>query len=130
VILVAFDWNEYLALARFLRQCEAENISKEALLRSCVSRAYYSAYKIVYLYAVSHYHFAPREEADDHGALVAHLKTVHMDTFADMLRKLRQWRTDCDYNDNTDNVDFARMADTAIERAQTLLNRFRTNLPS
>jgi uncharacterized protein (UPF0332 family) len=39
-----FDWREYLNLARFLLYLESLGISKEALYRCAVSRAYYSAF--------------------------------------------------------------------------------------
>ena len=39
-----FDWREYLNLAKFLLDLKSSRISKEALYRCAVSRAYYSAF--------------------------------------------------------------------------------------
>jgi uncharacterized protein (UPF0332 family) len=39
-----FDWREYLNLAKFLLDLKSSGISKEALYRCAVSRAYYSAF--------------------------------------------------------------------------------------
>lgn len=93
-----FDWLEYLKLARWLSQNAPIDVSQEAARRAAISRAYYAAFGYARKYAVDWLGFVPREAAEDHGRLAAHLKSRRRHATAESLARLRGWRNDCDYS--------------------------------
>ena len=71
----AFDWKQYLDLARDLSQPMTSDAgTREARLRSAVSRAYYAAFCHARNYSRDWLNFQPNHTADDHGRLRAFLK--------------------------------------------------------
>jgi hypothetical protein len=95
-----FDWKEYLALSRSLQRQASGAGPSEAILRSALSRAYYRAFCYARNYARDWLGFHPRNDADDHGRLRAHLKRKRRRALADKLQRLREWRNECDYYDD------------------------------
>ena len=93
-----FDWLEYLKLARWLSVHTPADVSQEAAQRDAISRAYYAAFGHARKYAEDWLGFVPREAAEDHGRLGAHLKSRRRRGTADRLARLRDWRNDCDYS--------------------------------
>lgn len=100
---MAFDWREYLELARFLHAQAGHSISNEAAWRGAVSKAYLAAYGHAYRYACDYLGFIPRskpeEKSQDHGRLRVHLKSRRY-AISRRLVDLRSWRNACDYEDH------------------------------
>jgi hypothetical protein len=97
---MAFDWREYLTLARWLQTNTPPGLSEECARRCAVGKAYYAAYGHARNYAVANLGFVSRNNADDHGRLRAHLKQKRRGRTADCLDRLREWRNQCDYDDD------------------------------
>ncbi len=95
-----FDWKGLLGLAHDLQRQAAASAQPEPLFRSAVSRAYFAAYCHARNYARDYLEFDPREDADDHGRLRAHLTSKRRKADADRLALLRQLRNEADYVDN------------------------------
>lgn len=98
-----FDWTEYLKLAEFLHTCK-DGFSREATLRSAISRAYYAAFCEARRHAVTEMSFPDNRDSKDHELLKRHYRSNKMSGVADRLDKLRQWRNECDYDDVAHNV--------------------------
>lgn len=92
------DWKAFIELARSLQQQAVGETDPEALLRTAVSRAYYGAFCLVRNHARDQLGFEPRNDADDHGRLRAHLRGKRRQ-IAQRLDRLRQWRNESDYAD-------------------------------
>ena len=95
---MAFDWGQYLNLAKFLN---GEKVSywPEAALRSAVSRAYFATYCHARNYASVKLGFVPTRKADDHDLLIQHYFNSGRPEIANALDTLRKWRNQCDYQD-------------------------------
>jgi hypothetical protein len=93
-----FDWKMYVELSHFLQQQTGFG-DREALLRSALSRAYYGAFCYARNYARDWLGFQPRYEGEDHGRLRAHLKKRKRWRVSEKLERLRDWRNECDYQD-------------------------------
>jgi hypothetical protein len=96
---MAFDWQDYVEVSRFLQRQTSSGVNPEAFLRSALSRAYYGAFCHARNYARDWLGFRPRYEGDDHGRLRAHLKKSKRWRVSEKLERLRDWRNDCDYRD-------------------------------
>lgn len=96
---MAFDWKEYVELARFLQRQAGIGISSEALLRSALSRTYYGVFCYARNYARDFLGFRPRYDGEDHGRLRAHLKKAKRWRVGEKLGRLRDLRNNCDYHD-------------------------------
>ena len=122
---MAFDWREYLDLARFLQSQASSHFTQEAGLRSAVSRTYYAAYGHALRYASDYLGFVPRrpeDRAQDHGRLRAHLKRRRRGQVADTLSDLRDWRNECDYADDLPDIDISARAAQAVTAAEYVIN--------
>lgn len=113
---MAFNWREYLEIARWLQGNTIPGVSEEAAQRCAVSRAYYAAFCYARNYARDYMSFLPRYAAEDHGRLRAHLKIKRWKT-AQCLDRLRDWRNDCDYQDDYPG-DLARTLAEALNEAE------------
>ena len=70
-----FDWRHLLDLAILMEQEANKGAANgEALQRSAVSRAYFSAFCHARNYAQQFLKYQPRSDERDHGSLRAHLK--------------------------------------------------------
>jgi len=94
-----FEWKTYVAVSRLLGALADENETREALLRTALSRAYYGAFCYSRNYARDWLGFSARYDAEDHGRLRAHLKKSRRWRVSEKLERLRDWRNDCDYQD-------------------------------
>jgi uncharacterized protein (UPF0332 family) len=101
---VLFDWTEFLELAKSLVGQSNRGYSQEAADRSAVSRAYYAAFCCARNYAEAQLGFKRKETAMDHRALCDFLKNQGKVQVAADLTRLRQWRNDCDYEDQGPNI--------------------------
>lgn len=96
---MVFDWKEYLNLARSL-----ETRQEEASLRSAVSRSYFGAFCYARNYARDHQNFFPSGKSSDHTGVREHFQTHSMPDIARRLQRLREWRNQCDYDDEVENI--------------------------
>jgi hypothetical protein len=99
-----FDWSEYLALAQYLQGQSNSEFSQEAALRCAVSRAYYAAFCHARNYARDHHGFKPYHNPDDHPRVREHFRKLGNAKIAGDLELLRQWRNQCDYDDNISSI--------------------------
>jgi hypothetical protein len=97
---MAFDWKEYVELARQARSAAESGPRTKAILRSALSRTYYGAFCNARNYARDWLGFKPRHGAEDHGRLRHHHTSKRRQGIANRLDRLRQWRNACDYLDD------------------------------
>lgn len=120
---MAFDWREFLALAKTLAGQTGLNYSAEAADRSAVSRAYYAAFCFARNYAEANLGFQRTGRAEDHKLLREYLKRQGKTQLASDLNKLRGWRNTCDYDDEVPNLNqivqnAIRIADKAMQKCK------------
>jgi hypothetical protein len=111
---MAFDWREYLAVARLLVGQAGNGCTPEAGCRGAVSKAYYVAFNHARQYATSYLGVVPRtrpeDRTQDHGRLRAHLLRRRRHRVSDALHTLRELRNACDYVDDLQGLDFSQAA--------------------
>lgn len=117
---MAFDWREYLALARYIHTQSGSGFSLEASSRSAVSRAYYAAFCQARNYAQQHLGYVSTRSAKDHEDVRQYFRQSRRLQIASDLDRLRQWRNQCDYNDNVPNL--SQMLMSAMQRAEDTLS--------
>ena len=113
---MAFDWSEYLNLARLLTFDPDFIAHREAKLRSAVSRAYYAAFCLTRNYALASSDFVPTGTSADHSLLREHVSAQGDLELSRSLDQLRRWRNCCDYDD--DVPDLEDVVQGAIEQAE------------
>lgn len=120
---MAFDWREFLDLARALRSSFSSSPLMEAASRSAVSRAYYAAFGHTRSYAEKHLNFQPTKTGRDHQLLRKHLgkRDTPWKDVADKLRELHEWRKPCDYEDTVSNLNI--IAEEAISTAEGIISK-------
>ncbi len=123
---MAFDWREYLKLARFLQKQGGNGFTQEAAFRCAVSRAYFAAYCHARNYAHDRLNFSPAYDARDHTRLRKHFQRQGVAEIATKLDRLRQWRNSCDYEDEVS--DISHLLKSAIDQAQKFLTGSRKEL--
>lgn len=116
---MAFDWKEFLELARDLTGRAGSDYSTEAADRTAVSRAYYAAFCWARNYAESRLGFQRTGKAEDHALLRQHLSRQGKRQVASNLNKLRGWRNACDYEDQVPNT--IHLVKGAIETADKVI---------
>lgn len=117
---MAFDWKEYLELARFLQGQSGMTYWQEAASRSAVSRAYYAAYCHARNYARDREGFLPSGGPQDHGRVRGHFQASGRVSIASDLDDLRRWRNDCDYDDVIAG-DLNQLVGSAPQNAQDII---------
>lgn len=125
---MSFDWSEFLALAKALQSSLYASSFPEAAQRSAVSRAYYAAFCYLRHYAENQWEFQRTRTAQDHERLRRHLRYLtgqgsSWDELVENLGDFRQWRNQCDYDDDVRNLDV--MLSTAITTAEKLIEACR-----
>lgn len=118
-----FNWEDFLELSKYLVATQSGRYSREAALRSAVSRAYFGAYSVALKFAESELRFKSTKSADNHKRLRECFRSGNMVSLASALNRLRLWRNQCDYDDEVQRLDL--MADTAIEQAGTVIGQCR-----
>ena len=96
---MAFDWQEFLKLAKFLRTYRGREFMEEAGLRTAVGRAYYAAFCPSREYARQNFDYSPGHTPKDH-IDVRNCFQRRGDRWvrvATNLDQLRKWRNLCDY---------------------------------
>ena len=115
-----FDWREYLNLAKFLLDLKSSEVSKEALYRCAISRAYYSAFCWARNYAQRNLGFKPTGKGEDHKLVREILAKKGFIEIAEKLDDLRRWRNSCDYKDVIDD-DLNSIAFNLIKYAEDII---------
>ena len=121
---MAFDWREYLLLARFLQGQIGTKYSEESVNRSAVSRAYYAAYCHARNYAHANEDFKPTRSFRDHELLRQHFQRTGRFDIASELEDLRQWRNACDYEDDI-AADLVQQVQSALQSAQEIIGKLK-----
>ena len=123
------DWKEVWKLANDLATAPSPNAAPEASHRSAVSRAYYAAF----CHARNHAERVQKyqrqrmfvggqwSQGNDHGALPSHYLKRGMSDIADPLKRLREWRNLCDYEDEVPGL--VNLVTEGLAEAKGLLNR-------
>jgi hypothetical protein len=129
---MAFDWREYLTLARELQANPPSGISTECAYRCAISKAYFGAFCHARNYARDYLGFQPHDDPDDHGRLRAHLKRSRRAATATRLDNLRVYRNRCDYDDDLgiDGVALVAMLASALADAQYVFDSLPIPIPS
>ena len=117
-----FDWEDYLALARTLR--DQSSNPNEAALRCAVSRAYYSAFCKARNFGRDNEKLIVKGTGDDHGIVIAHFSKGKRAKVGSLLEDLRRWRNMCDYSDSVDNLH--TLATQAIFEAKKVIDILKT----
>jgi uncharacterized protein (UPF0332 family) len=120
-----FDWLNYLELAKELNEeveSRWERLS-EAVKRTIVSRAYYSAFCYIRNYEHKHRNLKIKHKPEDHQNLIEHLKKIGRNEIANKLSNLRTIRNNCDYDDVVENID--ETVEGALVDAEELLQAYR-----
>lgn len=104
-----FDWREYFRLSNVMISTDIAwggGITREAVCRCAVSRAYYAAFCLARNYARDRKGFTPQANPDDHRNLRDYFRDeICLPKVARSLDKLRQWRNNCDYDDEITNME-------------------------
>lgn len=116
---MAFDWAEFLAVAGHLHTAPAPDCTREALLRSVVGRAYYSAYGVAKQYAAQHLTFRVHGQPDDHERLPRRFISHGLPRVGFYLQLLRASRNECDYAATVDDLE--QVALDALQWARQVL---------
>jgi len=116
-----FAWNLYLKLARVLAGRSNASHLQEAANRSAVSRAYYAIFCLCRNYAERHLSFQRSNLAAEHAQLRKHLSKGNKEKVASDLNKLRQWRNQCDYDDNITKL--REMVKISIDLAERVISQ-------
>ena len=103
-----FDWRDYLGLANDLGSAAQGTVVSirisEAASRCAVSRAYYAAFCHARNYATAHLGFVPTNKGADHWLLRQHFTNRGRGDIASRLRRLHDWRKQCDYDNAVVNL--------------------------
>jgi hypothetical protein len=118
---MGFEWKLYVAVSRFLCAQADKSGNREGLLRSALSRAYYGAFCYSRNYARDWLGFNPRYDAEDHGRLRAHLKKSKRWRVSEKLERLRDWRNECDYQDQL-NFDLEKALGPALQETDYIFS--------
>ena len=117
---MAFEWKQYLELAKFLDASEVPECISEATARCAVSRAYYAAFCHARNFARDNLDFVPSGYGDDHSGVRRHYKNKGKLHIYTKLGHLNVWRGQCDYNDKVSNLD--KLLSSAIKQAEDIIN--------
>jgi hypothetical protein len=115
-----FDWREYYRLASSILGGTETGYSADAAARCAISRAYFAAFCWARNYAVEKMGFIRTDDERDHGRLRNHFKQANNFGLAEKLDDLRNWRNDCDYKEELDNLPLLKRQ--ALQSAKEIIN--------
>ena len=118
---MAFNWQEYLTLARHLQGQTVPEVTREGVVRALISRAYYAAFGHARNYARDWLGFVPRYSGEDHGRVREHLKRRRRWAVGTFLEELRQSRNECDYLDVLSEADLDRLVNDCLAAADYII---------
>lgn len=118
-----FKWSDFLVLAENLQAAPDVPGPREAVLRSVVSRAYYSAFRAALEYGKT-CGFSPSNNGSDHQAIREYIRTTKAGNpsaskLSTQLHRLHQYRTQADY-DNVMKVTPETAAYYAVDIARII----------
>ncbi len=121
---MTFSWAQFVEIAEYLKnQGDADEALQEAAYRCSVSRAYYGAYRHAENYAKDTGHYIPRNIGTDHGTLRTWFEGRNMREVSRRLRRLHQWRKECDYNEPLLRItDLLRCVRDSIDEARKVVD--------
>jgi uncharacterized protein (UPF0332 family) len=117
----AFDWLEYLELAKALADMKGVESFQEAAQRSAVSRAYFAAFCWARNYAKTKGEFKPSRDATVHKELRDYLANQGRSDIASALNRLRMWRNICDYEDEVSDLD--KLVSVSLDEAKNIIEK-------
>ena len=120
---MTFDWNEYLRIAKDIHiRSKTSKIKDEALLRTAVSRAYYSVINIAAKKAIEK-HGQSFTSNDFHASVIGYYKYDYNNSnhqiAGRLLRSLKGSRDKCDYHTSVDE-DLEKMLESSIIQAEDI----------
>jgi len=120
---MAFDWNEYLRVAKDIHtQSKKSKIKDEALLRTAVGRAYFSVINLAAENAIEK-HDKSFPKNDFHTSVIAYYKYDYKNPNHQMagsfLGSLKSSRHKCDYDSSFDG-DLEKMLESSIIQAENI----------
>ncbi len=122
---MSFDWTHYLFLAENLHK-GFDNPPTEAMLRSCVSRAYYAAFCHARNYLINERDEIIPTDGSAHNLVKRKFSEAESQTdskIAENLNRLRLDRNRADYDDSID--DLGSTSDFAIILCQSIFLKIR-----
>jgi len=122
---MSFDWAEFLTVAEALSTADL-TISREALLRSAVGRAYYAAFGTE-RHRARERRLQTRQSAAEHGEVSMFLSREYGETGAEIAKQLSRLRTNrniADYEDECEDPE--RLAAESIMYARRVLTLLAT----
>lgn len=118
---MSFNWFDYHRVAVELKSGNLRNPTlQDAYLRSCVSRAYYSAYHIALDFAKSKFNFSPSKDRSVHKQLQVVFKNNNLLDLSDDLFNLQRLRNFCDYDDYVQKIQIK--SESAIKISSRINN--------
>jgi uncharacterized protein (UPF0332 family) len=117
----AFDWREYLELAKALADMKGVESFQEAAQRSAVSRAYFAAFCWARNYAETKGGFKPRRDATVHKELKDYFAEQRREDIVSALTRLRMWRNKCDYEDKVSELDM--LVSASLDEAKRIIEK-------
>ncbi|MEM2101322.1 MAG: HEPN domain-containing protein [Candidatus Nitrosocaldus sp.] len=111
---------DFLDLAEYLYKFSpSPNINREAMLRTVISRSYYSAFLYAREFLKHHTSSNITYSTRDHSIIRELLVNIGLITAANILKYLRHMRNDADYNLNT-NITECDASDAIINAKQVV----------
>ncbi len=119
---MSFNWREFLDLAKYLKEKESSQYTKQSALRTSASRAYFAAYCQARNYASKKLGYTPGPNpSTDHGNLRRFYNNKQRFQIAHNLDDLRRWRNQCDYDESIDALE--NLAKSSIKKAEYILSK-------
>lgn len=102
---MSFDWKQFLSLAAALQQSPLASLDREAVLRTCIGRAYYSAFCSARDSLAASGAFTPANDERDHRLVVLALRRARLNASAERLLELPFRRNQCDYEPLVEQIE-------------------------
>jgi len=119
---MSFNWKEFLDLAKYLKEEESSQYTKQSAFRTSASRAYFAAYCQARNYAGRKLGYTPGPNPSaDHGNLRRFFQNKQMRQLANHLNALRRWRNQCDYDESIDDLE--TLVKSSIKKAEYILSK-------
>ena len=118
---MAFNWEDFLKVARYLKDNPEVAHSTEAALRTAIGRAYFAAFCHAREHARVRLRYCPYYDGRDHKKLREHFQIQGRIKIAGDLEQLKLWRNDADYSPAfPPNIEL--VVQSAVARAEGILN--------
>lgn len=118
--MASFNWSDYLKIAKLL-MASSDPATKEASLRSAVSRAYYAAFITARNFARDKKHLNLEGRTTDHFKVIDFFRKSNPRIDRE-LKQLKIFREICDYEDHVENLE--TIAQDAINCSEKIITKF------